>query len=166
MVKIVTESRQSEDVPPVAEDGSQPQCAPVDAQQPVTVPGDSEPEGKTILLAEDQPAIQLLITAFLRQKGFRVLPASSGREALDLARDFDGEIDLLLSDVLMPGMDGPTLALELKSVRPGVKTLLMSGEPGGMPSTMSENGLDSGFLQKPFGLPKLLEKVREMISAR
>jgi DNA-binding NtrC family response regulator len=152
----------------------QAQCAP----QPLAPVGDrssdrssdgssdGSQEKKTILLAEDQPAILLLMGEFLRQNGFRVLPAGDGRQALELACGYNGTIDLLLSDVIMPEMDGPALALELKASRPGMKTLLMSGDPARLPSAVRASELDAGLLQKPFGLPKLLEKVQEMISPR
>ena len=136
-------------------------CAPSDPPAS-PAPGVGIPEGRPILLAEDQPAIQILMSEFLRQGGFHVLRAGDGREALELARSYQGQIDLLLSDVMMPGMDGLALALALKSTRPELKTLLMSGNPERMLPAVGESGVKAGFLQKPFGLPRLLEKVREM----
>jgi len=125
-------------------------------------PEGSADQKRTILLAEDQPAIQFLITSFLKEKGFHVMAAGNGQEALELALAYPGPIHLLLSDVLMPLMDGPMLARQLSERRPGTRIVMMSGDPGAWVGSMRDMGLDADFLQKPFGLPRLLEKVEEM----
>jgi len=148
---------------PVAE--QTPAAGPVASAEGLAAPmtKDSSALQKTILLAEDQPAIQFLVTSFLREKGFHVMAAGNGQEAIDLALGYKGTIHLLLSDVLMPVMDGPTLVRQFSETRPETPIVLMSGDPGGWAGSMREMGLDTDFLQKPFGLPKLLEKVVEMI---
>src|SRR6202035_3270878 len=82
----------------------------------------------TILLAEDEPAIRDLVEFVLERNGYSVLPASNGEEAVELSRRHTGIIDLLLSDVRMPGMDGMQAARVIQGERPGMRVLLMSGE--------------------------------------
>lgn len=108
--------------------------------------------GATILLAEDERPLRDLITLILRAEGYRVLPAPDGRRALQIAGTFEGVIDLLLSDVMMPELDGLGLARKLQAARPNVRTVLMSGyAPGSI-------DLDEGwvFLTKPIFTRELL----------
>jgi two-component system, cell cycle sensor histidine kinase and response regulator CckA len=116
----------------------------------------------TVLLADDEPALRELLQCYLEQCGFRVLVAPDGIEALELAQNHKGRIDLLLSDVLMPQMDGVTLAQMLTLVRPDMNILLMSAYTGASFKVMRDNFLRASFLQKPFGLPELLERVLEL----
>jgi two-component system cell cycle sensor histidine kinase/response regulator CckA len=115
----------------------------------------------TILVVEDEAAVRTLIGRFLRDAGYSVLTASSAEEALALARD--ATFELLLSDVVMPGMSGVRLAEQLKQTHPEITVLLISG--------YSEEHLDSHgagvyhwpVIQKPFRLPALLELVRAQL---
>jgi nitrogen-specific signal transduction histidine kinase/ActR/RegA family two-component response regulator len=128
---------------------------------PVTVSGGQE----TILLTEDDPAVRRIATEILVRQGYTVLVAGHGEEALARARSHGGSVQLLLTDVVMPGMDGPTLANRLRITHPGVRTLFTSGYAG---DAMAQRGmLESGqpFLEKPFTASQLLRKVREALDA-
>jgi PAS domain S-box-containing protein len=118
---------------------------------------------ETILIAEDEDAVRALAGRILRERGYTILDAPNGIEALRLAREHSGPIHLILTDVVMPGMSGKTLVNELESVRPGIKSLYMSGYTDN--AIVSHGILDSNiaFLQKPFTLESLVHKVREVV---
>jgi PAS domain S-box-containing protein len=118
---------------------------------------------ETILLLEDQPDLLMLTAEFLRRNGYDVLPASRGDEALRTAAEFQGRIDLFITDIVMPGMNGRTCAGKLKAARAGVPVLYVSGyTDGAFDSTdLSSN---EGFLAKPFTLEELGFKIREMLN--
>ncbi len=80
----------------------------------------------TVLVVDDEPQLRMMLTHFLGQEGFAVLTAGCGSEAISLFRSHP-EIDLLITDILMPGMDGPSLAAALRSIKPDLAVLLMSG---------------------------------------
>ena len=94
-------------------------------------PRKPNPPGKaataTVLVAEDEDGVRELAVESLERRGYRVLAAASGEEALKVANAYDGTIHLLISDVVMPGMKGPELADRLRVLRPGIRVLLMSG---------------------------------------
>jgi DNA-binding NtrC family response regulator len=115
---------------------------------------------QTILVVEDEAAIRNVLHIILRRMGHTVLEACDGAEGLTVSRKFNGPIDLLIADVRMPKVDGPTMAHQLQAERPGIQVLLMSGY-----STESvPNDLIKDFLHKPF-LPVAVEqKVREMLA--
>lgn len=118
---------------------------------------------ETILLVEDEPAILVLATQMLERLGYRILAASSPEEALRLASEAPGEIHLLISDVVMPGMNGRDLAQRLLALHPGLKILFMSGYTANM--IAHQGVLDKGvnFMQKPFSFQGLSVKVREAL---
>jgi len=120
-------------------------------------------ESETILVVEDESSVRTLASRILRDKRYKVLEASNGKEALEIARTYKGEIHLVLTDVIMPGMSGTELVSRLESVRPGSKVLYVSGYTN---DTVVHHGvLASGvaFLQKPFSVNGLVSKVREVI---
>ncbi len=125
------------------------------------IPGGNE----TILLCEDDENVRQLSREILESKGYRVIAAADGREAIDLARKTGGGIDLLVTDVIMPGMNGRTLAERMKESLPGLKVLFMSGHTYDV--IVDQGILDSGFnlLMKPFTRPELLESVRRLIDS-
>src|SRR5258705_4210467 len=116
--------------------------------------------GATILIAEDEPAVRNLLQNILNSAGYQVLIASDGKKALEIADQHERNIDLLLSDVVMPEMSGMELAKTLKSKRPEIRIILTSAYPQGM--TVMDSGCR--FLPKPFFPRRLLEEVRHMLS--
>jgi len=114
-----------------------------------------------VLVAEDDALVRNLINAVLLRDGYSVLLASDGQEALEVSRGYSGEIDLLLSDVLMPRMNGLNLARSLKAERPGIRSLLMSGKLGS--ETICPSA-EMDFLRKPFVPDELRRKMRELLS--
>jgi PAS domain S-box-containing protein len=120
---------------------------------------------ETILVAEDAEPLRKLARSFLEERGFQVLTASSGEEALQVAAEFPGKIHLLLSDVVMPGMNGRVLAERLLPKRPGMKVLYMSGYTD---SFIAGHGvLEEGthLLHKPFTEEVLISKVCEVLKS-
>src|SRR6476620_10173310 len=115
---------------------------------------------KTILLVDDDAAILKFVSGLLVESKYNVLVASSGREALQVSRDCNCAIDLLLSDFEMPGMNGISLAAELSLDRPHIKVLLMSGFTGGM-LVLNEGW---HFLAKPFVPSQLRALIKGLIS--
>jgi two-component system cell cycle sensor histidine kinase/response regulator CckA len=129
------------------------------------VPGPVPRGHETILLVEDEPAILVLTKRMLEKHGYTVLTASSPGEALRLAREHVGEIHLLMTDVIMPEMNGRVLARNLLSLYPHVKRLYMSGYTA---DVIAHRGvLDEGvhFIQKPFSAEELATVVRDALEA-
>jgi signal transduction histidine kinase len=116
--------------------------------------------GGTVLVVDDDDSVRRVTERLLRSSGFTVLAASSGPDALAVAAAHRGHIDLLLTDIVMPGMSGRDLAKDLSELRPTTKILFMSGYHQHSPLA------DSQFLTKPFHRGELLEKVRAMLSER
>jgi PAS domain S-box-containing protein len=121
---------------------------------------------ETILIAEDEPAVRTLAGTFLSGKGYRILQAAGGAEALTLAERFPDTIHLLLTDVVMPDMSGPDLEKQLRARRPELRVLYMSGYTD---DGVVRNGMLEGrqlYLQKPFTPRTLAGKVREALYNR
>ena len=112
----------------------------------------------TILLVEDETGLREIANKVLAREGFRVLVAADGEDALTIEASAQFPIDLLLTDIVMPGMSGPTLAAQLKPKRPDMRVLLMSGYPGD--DLTGELKPNERFLRKPFTPYVLLEHVR------
>ncbi|MCP4342771.1 MAG: response regulator, partial [Desulfobulbaceae bacterium] len=118
---------------------------------------------ETILLVEDETAILEMITTILDRLGYQVVAASTTGEAIRLAQEYAGKIHLLVSDVIMPEMNGRDLAQNILSIHPNIKCLFMSGYSA---NVIARNGvLDKGvnFIQKPFSMKELGAKVREVL---
>jgi two-component system, cell cycle sensor histidine kinase and response regulator CckA len=118
---------------------------------------------ETVLVAEDESAVRDLACRILRGRGYTVFDAANGRNALAFAQKYSGKIHLVLTDVVMPGMSGRDLVDQLKSTRPGIKALYVSGYTDN--AILHHGILDSGvaFLQKPFSVESLLHKMREVL---
>ena len=119
--------------------------------------------GETILLVEDEPAILALASELLERLGYTALDAGSPEEALRLAREHAGPIHLLVTDVVMPAMNGLALMTEVAALRPGIRNLFMSGYTA---DVMADRGVletDVLFLRKPFTAQDLAMKVREAL---
>ncbi len=115
---------------------------------------------ETILLVEDEAAVRSLVKRILSQKGYRVLEASDGTVALRLAAGHVGEIDLVLTDVLMPNLGGRGMFEELKELSPDMRVLFMSGNPKDDVFTEKAAADRTPYLQKPFTSEALLFEVR------
>ena len=118
----------------------------------------------TILLVEDEDAVRLFGSRALRNKGYRVLEARDGENALDVINAYDDKIDLILTDVMMPGMDGHTLVRLILEELPDIRVILMSGyAEDAIPGEIGENPTIN-FLSKPFSLQDLALKVKEVLT--
>ena len=141
-----------------------PACAsPQPRPEPEAAAAASEGGTETVLLVEDEPVILGLAARMLRRQGYRVLAAPSPADALRLAELHDGPIDLLVTDVVMPGSNGRDLAEAVARLRPGIRELFMSGYTA---DVIANHGvLDGGtaFLQKPFTPRQLASAVREVL---
>jgi CheY-like chemotaxis protein len=118
---------------------------------------------ETLLIVENEPAIRNLLQMALRKNGYTVLAAESAREALEIVRGHPDAIALLITDVVMPDMNGPELAKELAALRPEIRTLFMSGY---MDDALGEHGVLHGhtnFVQKPFSPRTVAQKVRDIL---
>jgi two-component system cell cycle sensor histidine kinase/response regulator CckA len=119
---------------------------------------------ETVLLAEDEPLVRSLVGNILRDQGYRVLEAANGLEALLMVQEYaGGQIELLLSDVVMPQMGGRELSERLLSIFPEIKVLFMSGYIPGSTFDIDALGPDAELIQKPFPPDVLLMKVREVM---
>jgi len=137
-----------------------PQVAPVVA---VVETGTVEAGKETILLVEDESNLRYLARQYLEKQGYRVIEAADGAVAMQIAVAHEGIIHLLLTDVIMPGMNGRELAQRISEIRPNTKVLYMSGYTE---NVVGHNGmLDTGvrLLQKPFNLRDLKRLVREVL---
>jgi two-component system, cell cycle sensor histidine kinase and response regulator CckA len=123
------------------------------------------PAGETVLIAEDESSVRALAARALREHGYTVLEAPDGMEALQVARERSGNIDLVLTDVIMPKISGTELVSQIQAMKPGVKALYLSGFTDG--AVVHHGLLDSkmAFLQKPFTVENLTRKVREVIES-
>jgi two-component system, cell cycle sensor histidine kinase and response regulator CckA len=121
---------------------------------------------ETILVVEDEARVRKLIGDVLTARGYHVLEATRGEEALRHCRTYDGAIDIAVVDVVMPGMSGPDLVKEIVPLRPNIRLLYISGYTD--EAIMHHGILESGaaFLQKPFLPDALARKIREVLDAR
>jgi DNA-binding response OmpR family regulator len=136
--------------------------------QPLTA--ESRPSGvqrgtETILLVEDDPQLNQLASSVLAHCGYKVLAAANAEEGLAVCRTHPHEIHLLVTDVVMPKMNGRQLAEQVAQIRPSVKLLYVSGYTSN--AIVHYGVLDAGlwFLPKPFSLAALVAKVREVLDA-
>jgi two-component system cell cycle sensor histidine kinase/response regulator CckA len=120
---------------------------------------------ETILVVEDEPAVRMLVKQTLQQLGYTVLEATDGYEALRVIEQHASEIDLLLTDVIMPLMNGRELATRLKAIRPGTKVLYMSGYTDDVLAFHGLSQPEIDFIQKPFTPSELAEKVETVLLA-
>ncbi len=135
----------------------------VEARIPPSEPSRAA-EHATILLAEDETAVRQLAARMLRERGYDVLEAPTGSEALELAKRRGIEhIDLLLTDVIMPRMSGAELTRELRALKPDLGVLFVSGYPHGQPMESLINETGGGFIGKPFTADELERAVRSAL---
>jgi PAS domain S-box-containing protein len=131
-----------------------------EAPRPATEPS---PGGETVLVVDDEEALRQLAARILTRHGYTVLVAGSGEEAIELARSHEGEIHLLLTDVVMPRMLGKEVAEQVLAVRPRIRVLYMSGYA--QPVLASQGTLDDGveLMEKPFTGAGLLARLRSVL---
>lgn len=120
--------------------------------------------GETVLVVEDDEDVRHLMVRVLEKAGFRVLSADGGLAALEVSRRWGEGVDLLVSDVSMPGMDGPNLAASLENERPGIPVLFVSSDASGITQDLLSDS--RGFLAKPFRPSQLIREVRALLDAR
>ncbi len=113
------------------------------------------PSRPTVLVVDDDEGLRTLVRSMLRLGGYDVLSAGSAEEALDIAARHEGSVDLLLTDVVLPGLAGPELAARMTAAHPTLRVLLMTGAGAGVAAT----------LRKPFGVSTLLAAVRSALLA-
>lgn len=125
--------------------------------------GMTEERQDTILVVDDEETIRHIVPGILERRGYRVLVADDGMRALTICSEFAGRIDLLLTDVMMPRMDGCEVARCIMQQRPGIKVMYMSGYAESV--LMRYRSLPAGryFLPKPFLYDTLVRKVREAL---
>jgi two-component system cell cycle sensor histidine kinase/response regulator CckA len=118
----------------------------------------------TVMLVEDEDPVRIFGARALHNKGYKVIEAKSGEAALDLIRSTDEKIDLLVTDVVMPRMDGPTLVRQVREIYPGMKVIFISGYAEDAFRKRLDSDAEIHFLPKPFTLKQLAGKVKEAIS--
>ena len=117
---------------------------------------------ETILLVDDEKEVRAVLRALLQRQGYTVLDAATGTEAMRIAASHPGQIDLVVTDLVMPKMSGHQLAERLTEMRPALRVLFISGyleDTAGC----GDVGVASGFVQKPFGMSEFATTVRELL---
>lgn len=117
-----------------------------------------------ILLVEDEDAVRMFAARALKDKGYEVLEASNGSEAIEIAHKHEGEIDLIITDVVMPGMDGPHMINEIRRFMPAVNVVFISGYAEDSFRKKLNNEENIHFLPKPFNLKDLALKVKDILN--
>jgi two-component system cell cycle sensor histidine kinase/response regulator CckA len=126
-------------------------------------PSEGEQPRSTILLVEDEPAVRALAERILKLEGYRVLSAGGADEALRLVGALQEPLNLLLTDVAMPGASGPELARRLAHAHPGMRVLYMSGYSAGNAASQGLTPPGAALVEKPFSMESLLERVRQVL---
>jgi len=123
--------------------------------------GNSQRGTATVLLAEDEPLLRELGETILRHAGYTVISVHRREELDSLLRSHANDIDVLLTDVVMPEISGQELAKRVRSRWPGVRVIYTSGYPG---EELKDMHRDAAFLQKPFTPAELMEKIRQVLA--
>ena len=123
-------------------------------------PADLTGSGR-VLLVEDEDVVRSFAVRALKSRGYEVLEAASGVEALEVMAQCNGEVDIVVSDVVMPEMDGPTLLKRLRAQNPEIRIIFVSGYPNEAFKQQLDENEAFAFLPKPFSLPQLAAKVKE-----
>jgi CheY-like chemotaxis protein len=144
-------------LPAAQNDGS-----PTDSEKPVQ---DLRPltGRETLLVVDDEDALREVTRRILTRNGYTVVTAANGKAAVDIASSRSESIDLLLTDVIMPGMQGPTVANEVRKLRPDIRVLYMSGHALPVLEAEAVLGTDFRLVEKPFDQAMLLEAVRSTL---
>ena len=121
---------------------------------------------ETILIVEDDDGFRNFLHDVLKKKGYKVIEAGNGEDALRASKEYDGQIDLMITDIVMPKLGGKAAAEQMVNLRPRIKILYMSGYTD---DAIAEHGILSpnlNFLQKPFSAGTLTQKVREVLDTK
>ncbi len=122
------------------------------------------PKGnETILLVEDEESVRKLTARILQRQGYNVMQAEEGKSALAMAKMYEGKIDMLLTDMVMPYLNGIDLAKNVRQLRKDIKILFISGHIDGLISQKAETFSNASFLQKPYTLESLNTKIRSIL---
>jgi two-component system, cell cycle sensor histidine kinase and response regulator CckA len=149
----------------VAAAGAEPDSKPATAALPMKEAPKDLSGSATVLLVEDEDAVRMGGMRALTSRGYTVHEASSGVEALEIFNELDGKVDIVVSDVVMPEMDGPTLLGELRKIQPDIKFVFVSGYAEEAFSKNLPADARFGFLPKPFSLKQLATIVKDMLEA-
>ena len=148
---------------PEADEMAESDTAPVvKAPPPVKAPSDLAGTGN-ILFVEDEDSVRIIAAKTLRKRGYTVTEARDGEEAYEIIEEADDPFDLMISDVVMPGMDGPTLLKKARSMLKDTRIVFISGYAEEEFSDLLAEEPDVTFLPKPFTLVQLAEKVKQQI---
>lgn len=118
---------------------------------------------ETILVVEDELAVRMVVRRVLEREGYRVLAAGTPREALRLAAEVEGELSLVLSDVVLPDLTGAELGRALQRMRPGLAILYMSGYPIEEIEARLGDAASAGIMTKPFTPDSLVSAIRRVL---
>ena len=146
-----------------------PRCEPMDASISASLDGSEPSTSKdltgygTVLLVEDEDPVRKFGARALRNKGYKVIEAESGEAALELIRNAAEKIDLLITDVVMPRLDGPGLVREVREIRSDIKVIFISGYAEDAFRRRLDSESDIDFLSKPFSLKQLATKVKDVM---
>jgi two-component system cell cycle sensor histidine kinase/response regulator CckA len=146
-----------------------PRYVPTANEKAASTVSEAEPEiadltgSSSVLLVEDEEAVRAFAARALTSRGYKVYEAASGVEALDVMQEAGGKIDLVVSDVVMPELDGPSLLRELRKTRPDLKIIFISGYAEDAFKKNLPEGEDFQFLPKPFSLKQLAVAVKETL---
>jgi two-component system cell cycle sensor histidine kinase/response regulator CckA len=135
------------------------------AAEPAPTPALARGSGATILLVEDEHPVRSTVRRLLERHGYKVLEAGNGQDALSMIAARNGEINLVLSDMVMPGMGGMELASRLRSLAPKLPVLLMTGYTEEAINRAGDQPHDEQIIEKPFTMQTMLEKVRRALAA-
>ena len=120
----------------------------------------------TILVIEDEEIIMKVIHEILKSLGYRVLEARTGKEAIDIANTFDGQIDLAILDIILPDMDGQAIYPFLMKARPKAKVIVCSGYALEGPAQEILDAGAHGFVQKPFSVATLSDELKKVLEGK
>jgi two-component system cell cycle sensor histidine kinase/response regulator CckA len=138
-------------------------CIDGTAARPGVESGRTQKAAGTILVVEDNSGVRQLICAVLQRAGYHVLTAHNGRDALEMCRATDTPIQLVITDMVMPEMNGPALLKEVRRAHLNVRVIYISGYPNGMVGEAADHDSSVPFIQKPFSADNLLRKIREVL---
>ena len=138
----------------------------IDQTPEATAPGRSAPCVGTVLVVEDEDTVRTLVQRILERNGYRVLVAGSGMEALETAALHHGEIEVVLTDVVMPGMSGREFADQVNAATPGLKVVFMSGYPDEVAADLGVLGPETNYLQKPFTEASVLAALAQAVGTQ